>query len=427
MPRTSRRASGALITSHESSSNPFPTMASTGELRGARNQCKSSLIFTLSLLVVLFGNNRFPCARFAHGFLTQAFVPHRFSNIGSFQLLSRLGNQPRIKYYLKGAQSNSFHRNSADLLPKRVLYSQNENGDTDNNSSPQSINEPQVNVSPQNPPTIRNKEPSISDMMRIMGTSPRRIFLSIGSATSIALTANFFGITSNLLSALPEEFSETTGLDSFYPRNDFKRVTVRNGLSGMAGAGVGGNPTICKCSFLIPKDWVADTGLALAQAQRNARSLDYSMRGGPSSSTLPDAAYGPPGKLDSRGLSNGDTNVSVIINDGVRNFSLKESLGDPTAAAKLLLSSKFGPRSPTTLLSAFEEQRGEENTPVYQFEYTVDRSEKGRLPLRAVSVVAGSRKGDAFVTLTVVSLDSEWKKSDIDVRLRRIAKSFKLV
>lgn len=258
----------------------------------------------------------------------------------------------------------------------------------------------------------RSNDPSPLDLMRMMGTSPRRVFLSALTSTFIAFAANFFGITSNLLSTLPESFAEKTGLDSFYPRGDYKRVTVR----GDVGQG--------KCSFVIPKDWVADTSLALAQAQRRAKVLDYSMKSD-QMGVLPDAAYGPPGKTDRQGLSNRETNVSVIIN-GVKDFTLKGTLGsDPQAAAEVLLSNKFGPRRPTTLISSFEEVRGEKNIPIYQFEYTVDRGDRAP-PLRAISVIAGSLAGDAFVTLTVVSLDKAWT-GQADESLRRIAKSFKLL
>ena len=108
-------------------------------------------------------------------------------------------------------------------------------------------------------PIIRPKSQSVSNnapttfvgvqqAMHMMGTSPRRVFLSVASSTAIALIANLFGITSNILSQLPEDISEKFGLDYVYPRNGFKRVTARS------TSGVG------KCSFLIPKDWVADTG-----------------------------------------------------------------------------------------------------------------------------------------------------------------------
>lgn len=271
-------------------------------------------------------------------------------------------------------------------------------------------------TSPNTLPTNSNRPLPFPDAMRLMGTSPRRIFLSMSSSTAIALAANLFDITSNILSALPEEFSESTGLDTFYPRGEFKRVIVRSSSSFASSAG--------KCSFLIPKDWVADTSLALAQAQRQAKSLDMSMGSGRGGGFLPDGAYGPPGRLDSQGLSNGDTNVSVIINNEVKNFSLKGTLGsDAELAVRDLLKLR---KRPTTLVSAFEEVRGETNTLVYQFEYIIDRGERAK-PLHAMSVVAGSSAGDAFVTMTVVSPEEEWEKPNVAEKLRRIATSFKLV
>ncbi len=55
-------------------------------------------------------------------------------------------------------------------------------------------------------------------LMAAIGTSPRRIVLSFLSASTIALGANFLGITSHLLEALPDSAVEATGLDTFYPR-----------------------------------------------------------------------------------------------------------------------------------------------------------------------------------------------------------------
>lgn len=250
----------------------------------------------------------------------------------------------------------------------------------------------------------------IAQAMRMMGTSPRRVFISTISSITIALVANLFGLTSHILSLLPDDFSEQSGLDYVYPRDGFKRVMAR---SSTGGAG--------RCSFLIPKEWVADTGLALAQAQRQAKSLDFSMTSTPRSGGLPDAAFGPPGKLDNQGLSNGDTNVSVIINSGMKGFNLKESLGEPTDAAEKLISSRF--RRPTTLLSAVEIQRTESN--VYQFEYIVNRGEKV-LPLRAISVIAVGLGGTSYITLTVTSPSPEWDKPAVDEKLRKIVNSLKM-
>jgi hypothetical protein len=56
------------------------------------------------------------------------------------------------------------------------------------------------------------------EYMAAMGTSPRRIFLSLLSATVIALAGNLLGITSQLLTFLPEDIVEVTGLDTYFPR-----------------------------------------------------------------------------------------------------------------------------------------------------------------------------------------------------------------
>lgn len=330
------------------------------------------------------------------------------------------------------------HRKGALWSGLQENEGNDDDGDSNNNESPPQQNQQQQLQSQQqsqqqlgrnnNKQSNNNNGPSPTQVMAVMGTSPRRIFLSLASSTTIALAANFCGITSNLLSALPEEVVEKSGLDSFYPRGDYKRVTVR-GSATINNVGIAtNNGNSGKCSFLIPKEWVADTGLALAQAQRQARVLDYSQTKS-STNVLPDAAYGPPGRLDNRGTSSGDRNVSVIVNNGVQNFSLSSLGSDATSAAEVMLSSKFGPRSPTTLVSAVEEQRGDDinnRIPVYQFEYTVDRGEKGK-PLRAISVVAGSRAGDAFVTLTVVSPEEDWEKPLVNESLRRVVESFKLV
>jgi hypothetical protein len=41
-------------------------------------------------------------------------------------------------------------------------------------------------------------------------------------------------------------------------------------------------------TFVYPKEWVADTFLALAKAQRQAKSLDYRMMRTTETATLPD-------------------------------------------------------------------------------------------------------------------------------------------
>jgi len=249
--------------------------------------------------------------------------------------------------------------------------------------------------------------------MAALGTSPRRIFLSTLSASGIALAGNFLGVTSRFLTAVPEDVVEASYLDTYFPRGNFKRCR---------GQGY---------TFVIPSEWLADTFVELAKAQRRIQPLDYSMSSGNAYSsnrkqTLPDAAYGPPGRLNQKGVSeSGDTNVSVIVTGGLNNFSLPKALGGPQEGAEYLLRVSIAPEGSgrrATLLNAFED---ESRSKAYQFEYLVERS-NGAPPLRNISVVAVNNDATAFYTLTVVAPASEWERSDYDAKLRKIAQSFHL-
>mmetsp|Transcript_18958 Transcript_18958/g.31424 ORF Transcript_18958/g.31424 Transcript_18958/m.31424 type:complete len:330 (-) Transcript_18958:1291-2280(-) len=257
---------------------------------------------------------------------------------------------------------------------------------------------PQV-LTRQEPPTM-----SSGDIMRAMGTSPRRILLSGLSASGIALAGNFLGVTSRLLTLLPEDSVEASGLDTYFPRGDFKRCN---------GEGY---------TFVVPSEWVADTYIALAKAQRQAKTLDYNIPRSSSSSTLPDAAFGPPGRLNKRGVSEqGDTNVSVVVSSGLKGFSLKGTLGSAQNAAETLLRVSLAPEGSgrtASLLNAEEDA----SRSVYQFEYNVDRGERGP-PLKAISVIAG-RNTDTLVTLTVVAPLENWDEENFATKLRKVAASF---
>ena len=243
--------------------------------------------------------------------------------------------------------------------------------------------------------------------MKAMNTSPRRIVLSTITSSAIALTANFCGVTSNILSAVPESTVEKSGLDSFYPRGDMKRFK-----SGEF-----------QYTFVVPKEWVQDTAVELAKIQRKAGNLDYSMRKN-ANAPIPDVAYGPPGYFNDKGISQSDTNISTLVSPVRPGFTLK-SLGSPTQAAETLLRVSLAPPGSgkvATLLATSEEVRGASN--LYQFEYRVDRGDKG-LPLQAISIIA-VRDGDALVTMTVVALEREWEDKEFEGKLRKIAGSFKL-
>ena len=261
--------------------------------------------------------------------------------------------------------------------------------------------------SPPPPPS-----PTAQDLMLAMGTNPRRIALSIFSATGIALAGNFLGVTSRLLTVIPEDKVEATGLDTYFPRGNFKRCQTD------------------EYTYVLPSEWVADTFLALAKAQRKAQPLDYSMdqpqkRSSRATTTLPDSAYGPPGRLNQKGVTQqGDTNVSVIVSSGLSGFTLKGTLGTPKDAAESLLLKSIAPEGSgrtATLLRSIEDRNGEN----YKFEYIVDFGER-RPPLRNIAVIAASPNGETLYTLTVVAPAEKWMDDKYDAKLRKIADSFHL-
>ena len=130
-------------------------------------------------------------------------------------------------------------------------------------------------------------------------------------------------------------------------------------------------------------------------------------------------AFGPPGRLDSRGVSQGDTNVSVIRTNLGPSFSLRAIMKSPTEGATVLLNKFLAPqgsgRTPT-LLDASEVDG------LYQFSYTVERV-TGPPNLRAISILA--QKGGLLFTLTVVAPEAEWS-GEFGTTLTRIASSFHL-
>mmetsp|Transcript_30285 Transcript_30285/g.66612 ORF Transcript_30285/g.66612 Transcript_30285/m.66612 type:complete len:364 (+) Transcript_30285:200-1291(+) len=248
-----------------------------------------------------------------------------------------------------------------------------------NNENQDAVPEPAPTSS--SPPPPKPQQPSSDDLMKAMGTNPRRIFLSLTTSTGIALAANFLGITSTLLASVPPDVLESTSLDTYYPVNDFKRYN-------------GGGYTLT-----IPKEWVADTAVELAKATRRAGTLDYGMKrpgsGAPGAGVLPDAAFGPPGKKDARGLTpqGADTNVSVVSSRLRPGFSLRGSLGPPKDAAETLLRVSLAPEGSGrvgTLLTASEEHRGRSS--VYQFEYDIDRGERGVERLNITTTNATTRQ-----------------------------------
>jgi hypothetical protein len=177
-----------------------------------------------------------------------------------------------------GRRSSSSSSSSSYIKPLLVSpppFSEDEINDTATAAAVEVSSEmkpPLVQTKSEYPPA-HPIELTPNDMMRALGTSPRRIVLSLISSTGIALAGNLFGITSQILTCVNENVVEATGLDTYFPRGDYKRIRTVD------------------YTFVIPAVWVADTALELAKAQRRVTSsLDYSMsRKSGSAGILPDA------------------------------------------------------------------------------------------------------------------------------------------
>lgn len=275
-----------------------------------------------------------------------------------------------------------------------------------NQNENQSPDEPFTNT-PRNTRNNVSKLPSTELWMRAMNTSPRRIFLSSLSVAGISLASNFLGVTSNLLSTIPESTVEQSGLDVYFPRGEFKRFK-----SGEF-----------KYTFVIMKEWVQDTSIELAKIQRKSRVLDYSIRTSNEIKTIPDAAFGPPAYLNQNAR---DTNLSVIVSKLPNGFRL-EKLGPLNEAAEILVKeflAPIGSGRKATLLDARAGKRGISSEDSYTIEYRVDRFDRG-VPLKAISVIAVQGQ-DTLITMTIVAPEQDWE-GEYENRLRKVADSFKLL
>lgn len=348
-----------------------------------------------------------------------AFIPHattvpeQHKYLGTNRFMSSSNNQ---EYESKETQDNQQRRDD-DTIASNTSSS----GTTSKNNPQQTYQ----NVTPNNdsssiPPQL---------LMRSLNTSPRRIVLGTLSASVIALTGNFGGITSFLLEKLPETTVEKSGLDQYFPRGNYKRYKSEFGYT-----------------LVVPKEWVQDSALELAKVQRRSGTLDYSMtssnrrrmeNGGNNNNnnpygmssrprSLPDVAFGPPGTNPDKDYMQAGPNVSVAVTKVRPGQTLRGSFGSPTNAAETLLKVTIAPEGSgkvATLISANEEVRGEGK--IYTFEYEVDRGERG-VSARAISNIA-VQQGGTVITMTVVAPRKEWGVGGrLEEQLRYMATSFKL-
>ncbi|KAI9157152.1 hypothetical protein LWI28_017613 [Acer negundo] len=183
--------------------------------------------------------------------------------------------------HLQACKSASLHR----------IYMTQSSDSNDRKESFQQVGSPAVEFAP------------------LAATFRRRLLVGIGSASLVAVGANFGGITSFLIGLSPET-GRNLKLDVLYPIGGYSRcIDTNEGFE-----------------FVYPASWVGDQTLLYRAAKKTEfqRSLDPPPLNKVKSKKLninePVVAFGPPG-------SSGELNVSVIVSSVPLDFSI-EAFGD---------------------------------------------------------------------------------------------------
>lgn len=237
---------------------------------------------------------------------------------------------------------------------------------------------------------------------RDYGKPARRIIVSALSTASIAIGANFLGVTTALLSR-NEDLSRALRLDLLYSTNGFRREY--NASKGY--------------EFVYPSEYLADQTIAKRNAIRKARSLDLpSLNSNGRVVGEPESAFGPMG-------GDGEENVSVIVQNAGRgktsSFSL-ERFGSADEQATWLLDNvlaKEGSGKEGKLIAA--EEREIDGVVYYEFEYTIRSANWFR---RNIAVFAQNKKtGDIYSYVAQAPMD-RWDA--IGEKFKKSSQSFRV-
>uniref|UniRef100_A0A7C8ZBZ6 PsbP C-terminal domain-containing protein n=1 Tax=Opuntia streptacantha TaxID=393608 RepID=A0A7C8ZBZ6_OPUST len=195
-------------------------------------------------------------------------------------------------YYLKSRSTN---------IPR--IYLAHSSGDRKENGT-QFVKSPAVQFAP------------------LASTFQRRLFLGIGTASVVAIGANFAGITSFLLGLSPE-IGRSLRLDVVYPIAGYSRcIQPDEGFE-----------------FMYPETWVADQTIFYRAVEK--AELERSLDPPPLTSGTrrkrnvnePVIAFGPPG-------STGELNVSVIVSPVPLDFRI-EAFGGPEEVGQAVIKKYY--------------------------------------------------------------------------------------
>ncbi|CAK9314973.1 unnamed protein product [Citrullus colocynthis] len=233
-------------------------------------------------------------------------------------------------------------------------------------------------------------------------TFRRRLIVGIGSASLVAVGANFAGVTSFLLGLSPGN-NRRLRVDVIYPIGGYSRCLDAN--EGF--------------EFIYPASWVGDQRLLYRAAEKSEyeRSLDPPPLTG---STMdrrsqnvnePVVAFGPPG-------SSGELNVSVIVSPVPLDFSIEAFGGsDEVGEAVIRTITRASKRSDLKGTLIQTTLREDLLTKYYELEFKVESSSFRRHNI----AVCCARRGKLY-TLNAQAPESEWP--GLKSEMKTIANSF---
>uniref|UniRef100_A0A0F7H142 Photosystem II reaction center PsbP family protein n=1 Tax=Pelargonium incrassatum TaxID=163034 RepID=A0A0F7H142_9ROSI len=282
-------------------------------------------------------------------------------------------------------QSN-FHAFKAAPLHGRIYMSKSANGPKDESFEEVKVRPPAAQFAP------------------LASRFERRFLLGIGSASVVAVGANFCGITSFLLGLLPQT-GRNLKLDVLYPIQGYSRcIDTNEGFE-----------------FIYPVNWVGDQTLLYRAAGKaeSQRSLDLPPLNSANRPRLnvnePVVAFGPP-------ASTGELNVSVIVSPISLHFSI-EAFGGPQEVGEALVRTIAGssrvPNVKGTLIVSKLRADPTKMVKYYELEYRVESPRFERHNI-AVCCVRNGR----LYTLNAQAPESAWPEVESDIHV--IANSFSL-
>lgn len=238
--------------------------------------------------------------------------------------------------------------------------------------------------------------------------------MGLGSASLVAVGANFAGVTSFLLGLSPET-SRSLKLDVVYPVEGYNRcIDTNEGFE-----------------FIYPARWVGDQRLLYRAAEKkelersldppplsnNDKSSSSGSGGGRRNNNVnePVVAFGPPG-------TSGELNVSVIVSPVPLDFKI-EAFGGPKEVGEAIVRTIAGsgkrPEVKGTLVDSTLREDPTRNVNYYELEFRVE-SPAFRRHNVAVCCACGGR----LFTLNAQAPESVWP--DVKLDFQRIAESFSL-